>query len=45
MDIKVLGTGCCNKCDTTLALIEQVAGSKGVPVRLEKITELRDIMG
>jgi small redox-active disulfide protein 2 len=45
MDIKVLGTGCCNKCDTTLTLIEQVAASKGVPVHLEKITELRDIMG
>lgn len=45
MDIKVLGTGCCNKCDTTFALIEQVAGSKGVTVQLEKITELRDIMG
>lgn len=45
MDIKVLGTGCCNKCDTTFTLIGQVAGAKGVTVQLEKITELRDILG
>ena len=44
MDIKVLGTGCAN-CKTTLALIEQVAQAKGVPVTLSKVEELRDIMG
>ena len=44
MDIKVLGTGCAN-CKTTIALIEQVAQAKGVPVTLSKIEELRDIMG
>ena len=43
MDIKVLGTGCAN-CRTTVALIEQVAQAKGVPVNLQKVEELRDIM-
>lgn len=44
MDIKVLGTGCAN-CKSTIALIEQVAQAKGVPVTLQKVEELRDIMG
>ncbi len=44
MDIKVLGTGCA-KCKSTIALIEEVAQAKGVPVSLQKVEELRDIMG
>ena len=44
MDIKVLGTGCAN-CKSTIALIEQVAKAKGVPVTLSKVEELRDIIG
>ena len=44
MDINVLGTGCAN-CKNTIALIEQVAQVKGVPVTLSKVEELRDIMG
>ena len=44
MDIKVLGTGCAN-CKSTIALIDQVAKAKGVEVRLEKVEELREIMG
>ena len=44
MDIKVLGTGCAN-CKNTIALIEQVAKAKGVAVTLQKVEELRDIMG
>lgn len=44
MDIKVLGTGCAN-CKTTIALIEQIAQAKRVPVTLSKVEELRDIMG
>ena len=44
MDIKVLGTGCTN-CRNTIALIDQVAKAKGVAVKLEKVEELRDIMG
>ncbi|EME9750935.1 TPA: thioredoxin family protein [Pseudomonas aeruginosa] len=43
MDIKVLGTGCAN-CKNTIALIEQVARTKGVAVSLQKIEELKDIM-
>jgi small redox-active disulfide protein 2 len=43
VEIKVLGTGCCNRCDTTLALIGQMAKAKGVTVRLDKITDMRDI--
>ena len=44
MDIKVLGTGCTN-CKNTVALIEQVAQAKGVSIQLQKVEELRDIMG
>ncbi len=44
MDIKVLGTGCAN-CKTTMALIQQLAQAKGVPVTLSKVEELREIMG
>lgn len=44
MDIKVLGTGCAN-CKATIALIDQIAKSKGVAVNLEKVEALRDIMG
>ncbi|MDP2005077.1 MAG: thioredoxin family protein [Rubrivivax sp.] len=44
MDIKVLGTGCAN-CKATLALIEQVAQARGVPITLGKVEELRGIMG
>jgi small redox-active disulfide protein 2 len=44
MDIKVLGTGCAN-CRSTIALIEQIARAKGVPVTLGKVEELREIMG
>ena len=44
MDIKVLGTGCAN-CKATITLIDQMAKAKGVAVNLEKVEELRDIMG
>ena len=44
MDIKVLGTGCAN-CKTTIALIDQIAKAKGVSITLDKVEELRDIMG
>jgi small redox-active disulfide protein 2 len=44
MHIKVLGTGCAN-CKATIALIEQVAREKGVPVTLAKVEELREIVG
>lgn len=44
MDIKVLGTGCAN-CKTTIALIDRIAKAKGVAVTLQKVEEIRDIMG
>jgi small redox-active disulfide protein 2 len=44
MDIKVLGTGCAN-CKSTIALIEQVPKTRRVSVTLQKVEELRDIMG
>jgi len=43
-DNKVLGTGCAN-CKATIALIEQVAQARQVDVHVEKVEELRDIMG
>ena len=43
-EIKVLGSGCAN-CRDTVALIEQVAQARGVAVSLQKVEELRDIMG
>ena len=43
-EIKVLGPGCAN-CRTTVTLIEQVAQARGVAVSLQKVEELRDIMG
>jgi len=44
MDIKVLGTGCAN-CKNTIALIGQVAQAQGVAVQLEKVEDIRAIMG
>ncbi|MDO9160332.1 MAG: thioredoxin family protein, partial [Burkholderiaceae bacterium] len=44
MDIKVLGTGCAN-CKNTIALIEDVAKAQGVVVQLEKVEDIRAIMG
>ena len=43
-EIKVLGTGCCGSCSTTIALIEQVAQAKGVDVTLRKVEDLREVM-
>ena len=43
-EIKVLGTGCAN-CKSTLRLIEDAAKAKGVEVRLEKVEDLKAIMG
>ncbi len=44
MDIKVLGTGCAN-CKNTVLLIEQVAKAKGIAIQVEKVEDLRAIMG
>lgn len=44
LSIKVLGTGCAN-CKTTLRLIEEAARAKGVTIQLDKVEEIKDIMG
>ena len=43
-EIKVLGSGCCGSCNTTVALIEQVAQAKGVAVALQKVEDLKEVM-
>jgi len=42
-DIKVLGSGCRN-CETTANLISTAAEQAGVPIHLEKITDMAQIM-
>lgn len=41
--VKVLGTGCA-KCETTAKLIEEVARGKGVEIRIEKVTDIPEIV-
>jgi small redox-active disulfide protein 2 len=43
MKISVLGTGCAN-CRSTYALVEQTAARLGVPVELDKVEDIREIM-
>jgi len=43
MNVKVLGTGCPN-CRKTTALIQVVASESGVPIELEKVEDIKDIM-
>ncbi len=43
MDVKVLGPGCAN-CRNTVALIEEVARARGVPIELQKIEDFPRIM-
>lgn len=42
-EVKVLGTGCAN-CRNTIALVEEVAQSMGVPITLEKVDQMQDIV-
>ena len=42
--VKVLGTGCAN-CKTTLRLIEEAAAAKGVAIALEKVEDIKAILG
>ncbi len=44
MDIKVLGPGCA-KCKATAAVIDSVAKEAGKAVTLEKIEDMRQIVG
>ena len=43
-DFKVLGSGC-SKCVTTAKLIEDIAKTKGVEIKVEKVTDLTQILG
>lgn len=42
-NVKVLGVGCSN-CKATVKLIEEVARTKGTPVTIEKVEDIKDIM-
>jgi len=42
--IKVLGSGCAN-CKTTAMLIEDIVREKGADIVVEKIENIKDIMG
>jgi small redox-active disulfide protein 2 len=43
-DFKVFGSGC-SKCVATAKLIEDIAQTKGVDVKVEKVTDLTQILG
>jgi small redox-active disulfide protein 2 len=43
-NIKVLGTGCAN-CRNTIKLLESVAQEHGVEMRIEKVEDVKDIVG
>lgn len=42
-NVKILGTGCAN-CQSTFALVEEVAKAKNAAIELEKIEDLQQIM-
>ena len=44
MEIKVLGTGCCNRCSTTVELIEKTAQAKGVSIELSKVQDAKEFV-
>ncbi len=43
-NVKVLGTGCPN-CRNTIRLLQTVAKETGAEIELEKVEDIRDIMG
>ena len=43
-EFKVLGSGC-SKCVTTARLIEEISREKGIEVKVEKVTDLAQIVG
>ena len=43
-DFKVLGSGC-SKCVATAKLIEDIAKAKGAEIKVEKVTDLTQILG
>jgi small redox-active disulfide protein 2 len=42
-DVKVLGSGCAN-CKTTQLRIEEVCAENGIPITLEKVEDIAQIM-
>lgn len=42
-EVKVLGTGCAN-CRMTIRLIEDEAKARGVPIHVEKVERIEDIV-
>lgn len=42
--VKVLGSGCAN-CKTTLKLIEEIAAAMDAAIQLEKIEDIKEIIG
>ena len=42
-DVKVLGSGCAN-CKTTQKLIEEVTSENAIPITLEKVEDMAQIM-
>lgn len=44
MKVKVLGTGC-PKCKKLYAEVERVIADSGLPVELEKVEKIADIVG
>jgi small redox-active disulfide protein 2 len=43
MNVKILGTGCPN-CLRLEAIVKEVATEKGLPVDIEKVTDIAEIM-
>ena len=43
MDVKILGTGC-PKCQKLTQIVTDVAARNGIALRLEKVTNINDIM-
>lgn len=43
-NVKVLGSGC-KSCNTTYQLIQDVCEENGIPLELEKVEDMAEIMG
>ncbi len=44
MEIKVLGS-CCGNCDKVMALVQEVISEKGLSATVQKVTDVKDIVG
>ncbi len=44
MEIKVLGS-CCGNCDKVMALVQEVVSEKGLAASVQKVTDVKDIVG